>query len=57
MLGNWVLGMLIPLLLGAWILRRHYYLLVLYFPLGVAISACINSVGFNYFLEYYAQYE
>ncbi|WP_145330907.1 hypothetical protein [Paenibacillus xylanexedens] len=49
MLGNWVLGMLIPLLLGAWILRRHYYLLVLYFPLGVAISACINSVGFNYF--------
>lgn len=49
MLVNWVFGMLIPLLLGAWILRRHYRLFVFYYPLGVAISACINSIGFNYF--------
>ncbi|WP_434751105.1 hypothetical protein [Paenibacillus amylolyticus] len=49
MLGNWIIGMFIPLLLGAWILRRHYKLFVIYYPLGVAISNCINSVGFNYF--------
>lgn len=49
MLGNWVLGMLIPLLLGAWILRRHYSLFVIYYPLGVALSACVNNAGFNFF--------
>ncbi|WP_426334819.1 hypothetical protein ACN9MH_14590 [Paenibacillus silvae] len=49
MIVNTIIGMLIPLLLGAWILRRHYRFLVLYYPLGVAVSACINSIGFNFF--------
>ena len=49
MLGNWVVGMIIPLLLGVWILRRNFRLLVIYYPLGVAVSTCINSVGFNYY--------
>lgn len=49
MLGNWIVGMVIPLLIGAWILRRNYRLVLIYFPLGVAVSTCINSVGFNYF--------
>jgi len=49
MLGNWIVGMVIPLLIGAWILRRNYRLVLIYFPLGVATSTCINSVGFNFF--------
>ncbi|MBB6020154.1 hypothetical protein HNR77_001215 [Paenibacillus sp. JGP012] len=49
MLGNWVIGMVLPLLLGAWILRRRYRLFVIYYPLGVAVSSCINNVGFNFF--------
>ena len=49
MLANLIIGMIIPLLLGLWILRGHYRLIVIYYPLGVALSACINSIGFNFF--------
>ncbi|PYE48064.1 hypothetical protein HUB98_01850 [Paenibacillus barcinonensis] len=49
MLINVVVGMLIPLLIGAWVLRGHYRFFVIYFPLGVALSSSINSVGFNFF--------
>ncbi|GGH51669.1 hypothetical protein GCM10008014_17600 [Paenibacillus silvae] len=49
MIGNIIIGLLLPLLLGVWILRRHYSFLVLYYPLGVAVSACINNIGFNFF--------
>lgn len=49
MLGNILLGMVIPIILGVWILRRNFTILILYYPLGVAISASINNIGFNYF--------
>lgn len=49
MLGNILLGMVIPIILGVWILRRNFKILILYYPLGVAVSACINNIGFNYF--------
>ncbi|WKL02036.1 hypothetical protein Q0F98_37820 [Paenibacillus amylolyticus] len=49
MLGNILLGMVIPIILGAWILRRNFTIFILYYPLGVAVAACINNIGFNYF--------
>ncbi|MCP1184437.1 hypothetical protein [Paenibacillus sp. 1781tsa1] len=49
MLGNILLGMVVPILLAVWILRRNLKILVIYYPLGVAIASCINNVGFNYF--------
>ncbi|WP_340013009.1 hypothetical protein [Paenibacillus sp. FSL K6-1318] len=49
MLGNFLLGMVVPILLAVWILRRNLKILVIYYPLGVAIASCINNVGFNYF--------
>ncbi|MCG7381319.1 hypothetical protein [Paenibacillus sp. ACRRY] len=49
MLGNIILGFMIPVLIGGWILRRHPKILIIFYPLGVAASACVNSVGFNFF--------
>jgi len=49
MLGNVIWGLFIPLLIGGWILRRNVNILLVYFPLGVATSSCINSAGFNFF--------
>ncbi|WP_091018867.1 MULTISPECIES: hypothetical protein [Paenibacillus] len=49
MIGNILLGMVIPIIMGVWILRRNFTILIQYYPLGVAISSCINNVGFNYF--------
>ncbi|MGN7413065.1 CBO0543 family protein [Paenibacillus sp. SAF-068] len=49
MIGNILLGMVIPIILGVWVLRRNLTILIQYYALGVAVSACINSVGFNYF--------
>ncbi|WFR61121.1 hypothetical protein P9222_21850 [Paenibacillus amylolyticus] len=49
MIGNILLGMVIPLIVGILILRRNFTILILYYPLGVAVAACINNIGFNYF--------
>ncbi|WP_315792619.1 CBO0543 family protein [Paenibacillus sp. BIC5C1] len=49
MLGNVIFGLLIPILIGGWILRRNVNILLAYYPLGVATSSCINSAGFNFF--------
>jgi len=49
MLGNIILGFIIPVLIGGWILRRHPKILLVFYPLGVAASSCINDVGFNFF--------
>ncbi|WP_338539531.1 CBO0543 family protein [Paenibacillus tundrae] len=49
MLGNFIVGFVIPVIIGGWILRRQLKILLIYYPLGIATSACINSVGFNFF--------
>jgi len=49
MLGNVIFGLVIPLFIGGWILRRNFNILLVYFPMGVATSSCINSAGFNFF--------
>lgn len=49
MLGNVMFGLVIPILIGGWILRRNINILLAYYPLGVATSACLNSAGFNFF--------
>lgn len=47
MLGNIILGFIIPILEGGYILKNNLRILLTYFPLGIASSACINSIGFN----------
>ncbi|MGF9696733.1 hypothetical protein [Paenibacillus sp. MABNR03] len=49
MLGNIILGFIIPILVGGYILKNNLRILLTYFPLGIASSACINSIGFNYY--------
>ncbi|WP_433921031.1 hypothetical protein [Paenibacillus taichungensis] len=49
LLWNIVLGFIIPVVIGGWILRKNLNILIVFYPLGVATSAFINSVGFNFF--------
>ncbi|MCP3808467.1 hypothetical protein NLX78_14605 [Paenibacillus sp. Lou8.1] len=49
MLLNVVLGLVIPIVLGCWILRKNLKLILIFFPLGVATSSVANNIGFNYF--------
>ncbi|CAM4500828.1 hypothetical protein PAXY110619_23165 [Paenibacillus xylanexedens] len=49
MLLNVILGFVIPIFVGCWILRKSLDLLLIFFPSGVATSAVFNNIGFNYF--------
>ncbi|WP_375335145.1 CBO0543 family protein [Paenibacillus illinoisensis] len=35
--------------MGCWILRKNLNLILFFFPLGIAVSAVVNNIGFNYF--------
>ncbi|WP_145325979.1 CBO0543 family protein [Paenibacillus xylanexedens] len=49
MLLNVILGFVIPVVIGCWILRKSLKLLLIFFPFGVATSTVFNNIGFNYF--------
>lgn len=49
MLLNVILGFVIPIVVGCWILRKSLNLLLIFFPFGVATSTVFNNIGFNYF--------
>ncbi|MFS0670581.1 CBO0543 family protein [Peribacillus frigoritolerans] len=51
MLFHIIVGFILPWVLGVYLFRNQTRLLIIFFPIGVAVATLINDIGFNYFWE------
>ncbi|WP_134703136.1 CBO0543 family protein [Ammoniphilus sp. YIM 78166] len=52
MFFNFVIGFIIPWILGVWIYKRNSIIVILIAPIGVVAATVINEWGFNYLWKF-----
>ncbi|WP_275175823.1 hypothetical protein [Bacillus tropicus] len=50
-LGNIIIGFIIPWIFGIWLFKRNPKVVLLIAPIGIAVAFLINEWGVNYFWQ------